>query len=111
MQLLAAAQGDDDLGAPAAETHFERHDGESLALDGADEVPDLARMQQQLARTRGLVVPDDPCSYGEMWRLSSQSSPSFTTPYASVRLALPLRSDFTSVPRSTRPASHVSRIS
>src|SRR5215218_521904 len=46
-----------------------------------------------------------PWSYTEMCAPTSQASPSRTSAYACWREARPSRSDFTSVPDSTRPAS------
>src|SRR5436190_7805426 len=43
-----------------------------------------------------------------MWAPRSQTSPSLTTAYASLICALPSRSDFTSLPRSSMPASILS---
>src|SRR5690606_26051168 len=57
MRLLAARERELDLG-PAAtvEIDAERDQRHALALDRADELLDLARVEQQLARALGLVV-------------------------------------------------------
>ncbi len=49
-----------------------------------------------------------PCRYSGMWTFCSHTSPSWTDAYPSTSEARPARSDFTSVPVSTMPASHVS---
>src|SRR5689334_16928407 len=57
MQLLAPGEGDLDLGAAfVVEIDFQRYDGHALALDRADQLVDLALMQQELARPFRLVV-------------------------------------------------------
>src|ERR1044072_1079079 len=57
VQLLAARQREFDLGAALlVEIELERHERHSLALDRADQLVDLALMQQQLARALGRVI-------------------------------------------------------
>src|SRR5438874_1596458 len=51
VQLLAARKRELDLGAPSVvEIEPQRHERHALALDSADQLVDLAFMQQQLAR-------------------------------------------------------------
>src|SRR4051794_2678179 len=56
VDVLAAGEGDLDLGVWALEVHARRHDGETAFADPAGEAIDLLAVQQQLARAIRLVV-------------------------------------------------------
>src|SRR6266853_6294886 len=57
VQLLALGERNLDLGAAfVVEIDFQRHDRHTLALDRADQLVDLALMQQELARPLRLMV-------------------------------------------------------
>src|SRR5436305_2047087 len=56
VDVLAAGQGDLDLGVGALEVHARRDDGQAAFADPAGETIDLPAMQQELTRAVGLVV-------------------------------------------------------
>ena len=56
VRLLALGQREQQLGAAAEEVEFERNESESVALDGADQLLDLAPMQQELAGPDRIVI-------------------------------------------------------
>src|SRR5215212_8720419 len=57
VQLLALGERNLDFGAAfVVEIDFQRHDCHALALDRADQLVDLALMQQELARPLRLMV-------------------------------------------------------
>src|SRR5690606_10320169 len=57
VELLAACEGEGDLGVTAAEIQIERDQGVALLPQGADEATDLPTMQEEFPRPRGGRVP------------------------------------------------------
>src|SRR3989442_11424237 len=64
VQLLRFGERDRDLGDAVLEVQLERDDGEALTARAADQLADLVRVEQQLARAGGrggVVAPPQLC--------------------------------------------------
>src|SRR5699024_4224212 len=105
--LLAAGEADEHLGMRAEEVDLQRHDREALLARLARELLDLLLVQQQLALAAGGVVGPG--------ALHVRGDVGVVHPHlAGVHVAVAVdergprsRSDFTSVPDRTMPASQV----
>jgi hypothetical protein len=77
IELLAARQGQFKLGASFfIELELERHQCHAFAFHCADQLIDLAAVQQQLSRPLGRMIEKRlACKYSGMLELISQTSP------------------------------------
>ena len=104
-QLLAARERELDLDLAALEVEPRRDEREALLRDDEASRSISFRWRRSLRGRSGSWLARFPSVYSGTWRPTSHASPSRTSAYACCRVASPPRSDFTSVPVSTTPAS------